>query len=49
VLFTTGRCYFLVGDELVDRGIQQARRGELSDGPDLAAAFAFADGIPDEE
>jgi len=34
---------------MVDRGIEQARRGELSDGPDLAAAFAFADGIPEEE
>jgi hypothetical protein len=34
---------------MVDRGLGQAKRGELNDGPDLAAAFAFADGIPDEE
>ena len=34
---------------MVDRGTEQAARGELSDGPDLAAAFAFADEIPDEE
>jgi hypothetical protein len=34
---------------MVDRGLEQARRGELTDGPDLAAAFAFADEIPDEE
>jgi hypothetical protein len=34
---------------LVDRGLQQARDGELDDGPDLAAAFRFADSIPDEE
>jgi len=33
---------------MVDRGIEQARRGELNDGPDLAKAFAFADGIPDD-
>lgn len=34
---------------MVDRGIAQANRGELDDGPDLSAAFAFADGLPDEE
>jgi hypothetical protein len=34
---------------MVDRGLRQAREGELSDGPDLAAAFAFADGLPDDE
>jgi hypothetical protein len=34
---------------MVDRGVKQAKRGELGDGPDLAAAFAFADGLPDEE
>jgi hypothetical protein len=35
---------------MVDRGLEQAKRGELNDGPpDLAAAFAFADGLPDEE
>jgi hypothetical protein len=34
---------------VVDRGLRQAREGELSDGPDLAAAFAFADGLPDDE
>ena len=33
---------------MVDRGIEQARRGEVNDGPDLAAAFAFADGISEE-
>jgi hypothetical protein len=34
---------------MVDRGLQQARELELNDGPDLAAAFAFADGPPEEE
>jgi hypothetical protein len=34
---------------MVDRGIEQAQRGELNDGPDLANAFAFSAGIPDEE
>lgn len=34
---------------MVDRGIAEAARGELGDGPDLAAAFAFADSLPDEE
>jgi hypothetical protein len=34
---------------MVDRGLEQAKRGELGDGPDLAAAFAFADGISEEE
>jgi hypothetical protein len=34
---------------MVTRGIEQAHRGELTDGPDLAAAFGFADGIPDDE
>ena len=33
----------------VDRGLEQARRGELSDGPDLGAAFAFADTLAEEE
>lgn len=33
---------------MVDRGLHQARAGELDDGPDLAGAFAFADGLPDE-
>ena len=32
----------------VDRGLQQARNRELSDGPDLAA-FRFADSLPEEE
>jgi hypothetical protein len=32
---------------MVDRGLRQAREGELSDGPDLAAASAFADTIPE--
>jgi hypothetical protein len=32
----------------VERGLQQARNGELSDGPDLGAAFAFADGLAEE-
>jgi len=34
---------------LVTRGLEQARDGELSNGPDLAAAFAFADSLPEEE
>jgi len=34
---------------VVDRGLKQARDGELNDGPDLAAAFAFADSLPKEE
>jgi hypothetical protein len=34
---------------MVDRGLRQAREGELSEGPDLAAAFAFADGLPEDE
>ncbi len=33
----------------LDRGLAQARGGELDDGPDLAAALAFADGHPDPE
>lgn len=32
---------------MVDRGLRQARDGELSDGPDLAAAFDFADSPPE--
>lgn len=34
---------------MVDRGLRQAREGELSEGPDLAAAFAFAEGLPEDE
>lgn len=34
---------------MVDRGLQQARLGELNDGPDLASAMAFADRLPEEE
>lgn len=34
---------------MVDRGLRQAREGELSDGPDLAGAFAFGDGLPEDE
>jgi hypothetical protein len=34
---------------MVKRGLDQAAHGELSEGPDLAAAFDFADGIPDAE
>ena len=34
---------------MVDRGLEQAREGELNDGPDLAGAFAFADRLPEEE
>jgi hypothetical protein len=30
---------------MVDRGLKQAREGEMSNGPDLAAAFAFADSL----
>jgi hypothetical protein len=33
---------------MVDRGLRQARDGEESDGPDLAAAFDFADSLPEE-
>jgi len=33
---------------MVDRGLNQARELELNDGPDLAAAFSFADSLPDE-
>ena len=29
-------------------GLQQARVGELGDGPDLGAAFAFADALAEE-
>ncbi len=34
---------------MVDRGLRQAREGELNDGPDLIGAFAFADDLPDDE
>jgi hypothetical protein len=34
--------------ELVDRGLRQARSGQLGDGPDLAAAFQFAESLPGE-
>lgn len=33
---------------LVARGLAEAHDGTLSDGPDLGASAAFADGIPDE-
>jgi hypothetical protein len=33
---------------MVERGLSQAHRGELTDGPDLSEAFGFADAIPDE-
>lgn len=36
-------------NKAVSRGLQQARNGELGDGPDLGAAFTFADGLADEE
>jgi hypothetical protein len=29
---------------MVERGLRQARDGELGDGPDLAAAFSFLEG-----
>lgn len=32
----------------VERGLQQARNSELSDGPDLSSAFAFADALAEE-
>ncbi len=35
--------------EMVDRGLQQAREHRLGDGPDLAAAFAFAESLPEQE
>ena len=34
--------------EAVRQGLDQARRGELVDGPDLDAAAAIADQIPDD-
>jgi hypothetical protein len=34
---------------MVQRGLQQSRDREFSKGPDLAAAFDFADSIPDDE
>ncbi|MDP8942613.1 MAG: hypothetical protein M3N16_00585 [Actinomycetota bacterium] len=33
---------------LVRAGLEQAKRGELTDGADLAAAFELADSIPDD-
>lgn len=33
---------------MVDRGAQQARRRDFGPGPDLDAAFALADEIPEE-
>jgi hypothetical protein len=33
----------------VGEGLEQALRGNLSDGPDLNEAFALADSIPDDE
>ena len=33
---------------MVTRGLKQAHDGELSDGPDLASAFSFADSLPEE-
>ncbi|MHB8691956.1 MAG: hypothetical protein ACYDHH_11990 [Solirubrobacteraceae bacterium] len=35
-------------EAMVARGLRQARDGELSDGPDLAAAFAFGDSLPED-
>lgn len=37
-----------VAKDMVERGLQQARRRDLNDGPDLASALAFADSLPDE-
>ena len=34
---------------MVDRGLEEARRGELGPGPDLMAAFNFAESIPEQE
>ena len=34
---------------MVQRGLAEARAGEVVAGPDLAKAFAFADDIPDDE
>ena len=34
---------------MVDRGLKQAQRRELNDGPDLVAALAFADSVAEEE
>jgi hypothetical protein len=33
---------------MVKRGLDEAARGEITEGPDLAAAFAFAEDIPDQ-
>jgi len=33
---------------LVEAGLSEAAEGELTEGPDLTAAFAFAEDIPDE-
>lgn len=33
---------------MVKSGLDQAAHGELTEGPDLAAAFDFADSIPEE-
>jgi hypothetical protein len=38
-----------VAKGLVGRGLAEARNGLLTDGPDLAAAFSFAESIPEEE
>lgn len=37
-----------IGGEMLRQGMREAARGELVDGPDLEAAFAFADSISDE-
>ena len=33
----------------VRKGLKQAHRGELVDGPDLTETFKFASGIPDDQ
>jgi hypothetical protein len=38
-----------VAIDLVQEGLEQARRGELTDSPDLDDAMALADSIPDDE
>jgi hypothetical protein len=35
--------------DMVRRGLDEARRGRTSSGPDLESAFAFADETPEDE
>ncbi|MBA2261410.1 MAG: hypothetical protein H0W03_01935 [Solirubrobacterales bacterium] len=33
---------------MVKRGLEQAEQGDLTEGPDLVAAFDFVDSVPDD-